>query len=103
MTVAVRVQPCPRAEREHRRSRRQYAHVFHAPPPIVCAARAFWALPARHQVGVLVHELGHLALGPGHPGGERAADAEARRRFGVRIRYRDTRWGRRLQTLEGAA
>jgi hypothetical protein len=62
---------------------------------VVCVALAFWQLPLAHQRGILLHELGHLALERPHT--EADADREARRRFGVRIGYRSSRWGRRLE------
>lgn len=39
---------------------RAYAHVDHH-DDVVCVAHAFDDLPLRNQVGVLLHELGHLA------------------------------------------
>ena len=94
--VEVRVRHCPRADREHRASRRQYAHVGHV-RRVVCIARAFWRLPRRHQRGVLFHELGHLALGPRRHS-EAAADRAAHRHYDVHIRYRSSaRWGERLE------
>jgi hypothetical protein len=93
--ISVRVRECRRADREHKRSNRQYAHVGHV-HGVVCIAKALWRIPARYQRGVLFHELGHMALAPAaHT--EAAADREAERRYGVRIQHRDTRWGRRLQ------
>lgn len=95
------VRRCPRADADHRRRRRQYAHVGHR-AGVICVAGAFTRLPWRHRAGLLAHELGHLALGD-RAHSERDADRAARQLFGLRVGYRDTRWGRRLQTLEQEA
>ncbi len=89
------VRHCSRADKEHEVATRQYAHVHHRPHTI-CVAEAFDALPESHQRGLLAHEIGHLLLGPGaHT--EVEADAAVLRALGVRVRYKDTRWGKRLQ------
>jgi hypothetical protein len=75
-----------------------------APPGLPCSPRGFaWAyhgrreiwvspafagLPEPNLLGVLRHELGHLAdPTPGAPGAERRADALAALALGVPIRY----------------
>jgi len=94
MRRIFRVHWCQVAERAHQRSRRQYAHVFHR-RGVICVARAFWRLPRRHRLGVLAHEAGHVLAG--RAAGEHAADEAAARALGITIRYRTTRWGRKLQ------
>jgi hypothetical protein len=89
------VRYCARADAEHKAAQRQYAHVHHRPHTI-CVAQAFDALPEPYQRGLLAHEVGHLLLGEG-PHSEAAADAAVRKALGVRVRYKDTRWGERLQ------
>ena len=90
----VAVVRCWQADQEHRDSLRQYAHVFHH-PSIICVAGAFFNLPETHQLGVLLHEVGHLLNGPNCDeldATERGADAD-----GVNIEMRDSDYGRRLE------
>lgn len=54
---------CEEAEQEHRESSRQYMHVgTHTPCYAICYAQAVNELSIGYKVGLLVHELGHLAL-----------------------------------------
>jgi len=57
----LRLVYCLEADREHEESERQYAHVtpehgFNT----VCVAHAFDDLRTPYQLGILVHEIGHL-------------------------------------------
>ena len=90
------VEHCPAADEEHRKSKRQYAHVFHR-PQVICVARAFEGLPNRLQIAILLHEAGHLLAGP--RGGEDAANQAAKRYSGVTISYRDSRYGDSLEWI----
>lgn len=54
----VALLPCAEADKEHARSKRQYAHAWHR-PRVVCHAKAFSSLPIENQIGILSHELGH--------------------------------------------
>lgn len=93
--MRARLCRCRLADQEHSRSRRSYAHVGHRRGRI-CVAGAFYSLPMGHQLGLILHELGHMAFKGRHT--EAQADRAAVRRFGIPIRYRSTkRWGRRLQ------
>ena len=56
----VRLVPCAEADREHAASARQFMHVGHR-RNVVCFARATEALDFPWQVGLVAHELGHLA------------------------------------------
>ncbi len=92
------IRHCSEADTEHAESRRQYAHVGHHDGPIICVARAFDDLPSEHQRGLIFHELGHLALLDSHPNhSEREADVVVGYRYRVKIEYRDSEHGRRLQ------
>ena len=59
----TRVERCAVANREHRKSWRQFMHVGHK-PGIICCADDAYNLPRANQIGLLVHELGHLLLMP---------------------------------------
>lgn len=61
MSNKFKIRLCPRAHNEHRASTRQFAHTLHR-PGVVCVAPAFYDLPAEFQAGILIHELGHIAL-----------------------------------------
>lgn len=90
------VRHCRAADREHARRRRAYAHTFHR-AGVICVARVFFALPTEHQRGILAHELGHMMLANRARHTERDADLAASAYLGVRVRYRNTVWGNRLQ------
>ena len=55
------IRPCPLARLHHGQSIRSYAHVFHRRNTI-CVTPHFYDLPQGFQVGILLHELGHIAL-----------------------------------------
>jgi hypothetical protein len=97
--IEVKLVHCRDADGEHRRRKRQYAHSWHYPSPVVCLAQAYLQLPPTHSNGVLAHEVGHLLAGP--DGDEAAADRAVLQRLGVHVRYRTTRHGRRLQWISG--
>jgi hypothetical protein len=78
---------CQTAEKEHRRSERQYAHTFHY-DGVICVCKAFWELPDRHLFGVLAHEIGHLLAGP--HGSDNDADAAVHDAYWLKVRYTDT-------------
>lgn len=90
----LRVIICPEANKEHRDSPRQYAHTHHYSNTI-CLARAFYTLPKKHKLGIILHELGHLAGAEG----EDEADAVASRLFGVSISRVDSEWGDNLEAI----
>ncbi len=52
---------CAQADREHEESERQHCHVGHLPGK-VCYASAADGLPLEHQLGLVLHEFGHLCL-----------------------------------------
>ena len=88
---------CPLANEEHRKAQRQYAHTFHREGQI-CVARAFYRLPERLQLAILLHEAGHILAGP--RGGEQAANNAASRYSGVKIRYQDGPFGEELESIQ---
>ena len=90
------VSECPQANQEHQDSQRQYAHVFHRDGTI-CIAKAFWQLPERLRLAILLHEAGHLLAGP--RGGELAANRAAERYSGIPIEYQDCRYGEELESI----
>jgi hypothetical protein len=87
---------CRDAEQEHRKDERQYAHTFHYANTI-CVCRAFWDLPKSYRDGVLLHEIGHLLVGP--EGTEQEATRAAEDVFKARIDYVDSPYGRSVERL----
>lgn len=104
MKHSIPIKLCELAEKDHRRSKRQYAHTYHHPRTI-CVCKAFWDLPKELRAGVLAHEIGHLLfdlLGAPDPKDhtERAADHAIWQQFGIAIDYVDDhRHGKRLQYI----
>jgi len=90
------VEECSKADKEHRASKRQYAHVFHR-DGIICVSRAFWKLPERLRLAILLHEAGHVLAGP--RGGELAANRAAERYSGIPIEYRSCKHGEELESI----
>jgi len=80
---------CGDADADHARDPRRYAHVGHLPGK-VCLASAFVRLPEGFQLGILLHELGHLVLLPRRHA-ERDADAAGGALAGVTVHRRDYR------------
>lgn len=91
------VRHCALADEEHKRSVRQYAHAFHKEGTI-CVAKAFEDLPRGFQTGILLHEIGHYIAGP--KGSEADATRLAESAFGVKIRFVDSPYGKRLEYVE---
>ena len=91
---------CSIADRDHKRSLRQYAHTFHKGKNtnIICVASAIWDLPQRNLCGILAHEIGHLLAG--QKASEDTADAAVEIELGIVIRYADGKYGDRLQFLD---
>lgn len=90
------VEECAQANQEHHDSQRQYAHVFHK-DGVICVAHAFWTLPERLRLAILLHEAGHILAGP--RGGELAANRAAERYSGVPIGYQDCTHGEELEWI----
>ncbi len=90
------VEECSQANREHQKSQRQYAHTFHR-DGVICVSRAFWKLPERLRLAILLHEAGHILAG--RRGGELAANRAAERYSGVPIEYQDSEHGESLELI----
>lgn len=86
---------CPLAERDHRKSKRQYAHTCHR-DGVICICVAFHDLPDTIKYGILLHELGHL-IDPDEDD-ERKVDRIAEAAFGVKLKRVDHReYGNELE------
>lgn len=58
--VVAQVEYCSEIDQQRQAGdERAYAHVDHH-PDVICVAHAFDELPADNQVGILLHEVGHL-------------------------------------------
>jgi len=90
------VRTCPIAVREHQRSCRQYAHVFHR-KNVICVTKAFFKLPQQTRLALLLHEVGHLLVGD-RPS-EDAANRAVKRYSGVTIWYKDQPQGENLEWI----
>lgn len=96
-SAGLRVALCPLAERDHRKSLRQYAHTCHR-DGIICICEAFHDLPDTFKYGILLHELGHLAA-PDEDD-EREVDLIAEDIFGIKIKRVDSRqYGEELECV----
>lgn len=87
------------ATEEHRDSKRQYAHVFHR-SNVICVSKGFFSLPETHQLALLLHEAGHVLAG--QRGSEADANRAAYEASGVRIYYKDSKYGPELEWIEPA-
>lgn len=93
--IRLKIKECPLAERDHRKSKRVYAHYGHLPQTI-CVSREIYRIPANHTVAIIAHEIGH-ALGGDT---EKEANRIAEDLFGIKIRYINrTPWGNWLQYI----
>lgn len=90
------VEICPVANTEHERSGRQYAHVFCRRDKI-CVSSAFGDLPETHKLGILLHEVGHVLAG--QRASEKRSNETILKASGIRVRYRDSRYGSRLEWI----
>jgi hypothetical protein len=98
--MEVKIAWCQKAQQDHNRSKRQYAHVLHK-DGVICVCKEFWELPNSHYYGVLAHEVGHLLSDAAdEESDEEQADHHAEQFFGVELHYRSGKWGRKLQYLK---
>jgi hypothetical protein len=86
------------ADKEHKLSERQYAHVHHAKGYTICVAGAWLMLPLHTEMGLIAHEVGHLLAGETEHT-EAEADRLGNKFFKVTVKYRNTVYGDRLQYL----
>ncbi len=94
---SYRIRICPVANLEHKISKRQYAHTYHY-PNVICVAEDFLDLPDEHYYGILYHEIGHLLAGP--EGGEKDADRAVLKTMGIKIKYKDSKYGDNLEYID---
>ena len=99
--MKLKVELCPLAKRHHLESGRQFAHVFHRKNTI-CVTPEFYNLPQVYRVGILLHELGHVALQEGTDHSEAEADGIITILCGIRIHRRTYRGLKRLEVIERA-
>lgn len=88
---------CGLAERDHKKSKRQYAHVGHV-VGVICVCEAFYELPLEYADAILLHELAHLV----YPDEEDEAevDVAAAELFEIPVgRMADTKYGKDLQFI----
>lgn len=90
----LKVKICRKVNEEHKNNCRQYAHTYHYSNTI-CLARAFYDLPNYHKIGIILHELGHLAGARG----ENEADIIVGQLFGIAIDRIDSEWGDNLEAV----
>jgi S-adenosylmethionine hydrolase len=93
----IKVLHCSEADAEHRKAKRQYAHTFHL-RNVICVASAWINLPEEWKYGILLHEIGHL--GAGQDASERSANKDVKEYIGVKIHYRDGKYGNRLESIK---
>ena len=93
----ITIKKCSQADKEHKNSTRQYAHTYHH-KNVICLAGAWKDLSVDHQMGILAHEVGHLLVGKVEHS-ELEADKTANKFFDIHIRYKDSKYGNRLQYL----
>lgn len=98
MQTRIKVEHCGQADQEHLASRRQYAHTYHR-PGVICVASKFWDLPETNQLGLLLHEVGHLLKGD-QPHSEEQANQAVYKASGVRVWYRDGAGGPELEWID---
>ena len=93
--MRVYVKHCRIADKEHKASRRQYAHVGHKGLRTICVSSHFYALPQKHKTGIILHELGHIFGADG----EKEADKLASELFGIKVKRTNTKYGHNLETV----
>lgn len=93
--MVIKVRHCKQADEDHRLSKRQYAHVGHKSWNIICVAKAFYRLPYKIRLGLLLHELGHIFGADG----ELEADRLAFKLFGIKVKRKNTEYGKNLETV----
>jgi len=88
----VMLQHCGKAEADHKRKKRWYAHTNHV-ADVICICRAFENLGDEQRAGILMHEFGHLfcerfpRLYPKN--NDDNADAACENEFNIPIYYDD--------------
>lgn len=93
--MKYKIKLCPLAKKHHQESARQFAHVFHRAKTI-CVTPEFYDLPQTYQLGILLHEFGHIAL-EGQKHSEKDADNVISVMAGVLVQRRTYRGMRNLE------
>lgn len=96
--LKIKIKHCKLADDEHKyMGKRQYAHVFHYNnDKHICVAKAFFKLPKRFQIGLVIHEIGHLFGAVG----ESQADKLGSKICGIKIYREDNpKYGNNLETI----
>lgn len=88
------IERCALADEDHKQTKRYYAHTYHK-EGVICVAGAFYRLPVNYRLGILLHELGHLAGAEG----EDEADILAEEMTGIPIRRINSRFGENLESI----
>jgi len=88
LIMALRVKTCKdikksAGRRDTREKARMYSHVGHK-PDVICIAPDFSILPANCKLGILLHEVGHIATGLGN---EPEADLWVKDVLGITVNY----------------
>jgi hypothetical protein len=99
---------CQRCDEAHAKSPRQYAHAEGCFNDTICWAHLVARLANEHQIGICLHEYGHI-INPGSSGDsvadlEMKADQAVLEAFGIEIQYvgpRELQWVD-LEVLENA-
>lgn len=94
----IRRSACTLIEADHEESERVFCHVFHE-DGFICIAEDFEDLSDEYQLGILLHEFGHLATGSGE---ERDADAWVREVLGIPLEYKETLEWAELEDIQAA-
>lgn len=92
------IRQCRIAGIEHNKSYRQYAHTHHMKGDVICVTAAWKIIPIEYKMGLIAHEIGHLLVGEVDHS-ESEADRLANMFFDIKIRYKDSIYGKKLQYL----
>lgn len=99
--MMIRIMRCEKANNDHKKRQRQYAHTYHRCRGTICVADAFFGLTLNHRMGILSHEIGHLIMGS-QDHNEEEADLAFKHKYGIHIFYADSPEGHNLQFLKDA-
>lgn len=91
----IMIKHCKQADKEHKASLRQYAHVGHIKGNVICVAKAFIGLPKKFKLGLIGHELGHWAGAIE----EKEADKVGSKIIGMKIKRIDSKYGLNLEVI----
>ncbi len=92
----IKLKHCKQADIDHIIDNRVYCHTNHY-PEVICYAKAFKHLPQNNKLAILLHEVGHIYT---NYSTEAEANDWVKKMFGIRIYYVDTKYCRKLETIE---